>query len=1109
MSTYPASIDNGSSLPLATDLQTPVQASVFNALRNATLAIETTLGVQPAGIYGTVSGRLTTLEGSVGNIQSISLAGDLGGTLASPLVIGIQGRPVSSMAPNSGQVLTWNGIAWVPGTASTIPITFGKDLSGNSSIQTVIGIQGFAVSTATPVTGQVLEYNGTEYVPVTISGAFSAGRDLSGTSTLQTVVGLQGHPVSATAPTTNQVLQYNGTDWIPTTFTTTLAGDVTGSIGSNTVHSIQGVVISGTPSTGQVIEATSSTAASWQTPAPGFTAGGDLTGSSTNQTVAKIDGASVPAAGSLTTGNVLQVTGASALSYAPVNLAGGSNYVTGSLPAGNQVAQNMGGAVGGTTAASTISLTSNSSITGILPSANQAAQTMGGAVGGTTAASTISLTSNSNITGVLPTANQADQSLTLTGDVTSSGGNTGGATTTVAAIQGVTISSTPSSGYVLTATSSTAANWQAISSGSVTLSGDVTGAASSNTVGKIQGNTVTSGALVKGDLFIATTTSNWAATAITGDVSFSATTPGLTVVNDINGASVPAAGSLTTGNVLQVSGASALTYAAVNLAGGSNYVTGSLPTGNQAAQSLTLVGDTTGSGTTASTTTTTVKINGASVPTAGSLTTGNGLYVTGASALSYSALNLAGGSNYVTGALPNANQAPQTMGGDVTGTTAASTVAKIQGNTVTSGALVEGDLLIATSTSNWAATAVTGDVSFSTSTPGLTKVTALQGNSVSASAPSSGQILEFVGSTWTPTTPTFTTSNAIGLASARSSATGSGKLYFCTDIPAMYFDDPGSSTWKQFPFEYTPAAPPVSSYTVSGGVLALTQYADAIRAMSLINNGTGNQSSMALIASGALGATAAWTVSLTASLNPLINVQYFEVGVCVANGTTTGTSVTYGMSIATGQEGSSSIQVYLQGASEYTIGNGRTGTSGQLTGTSLGFLGNGRWHMRLLNDGTLLHYQISADGMQWSDFWAAATPTPAGGFTNYGFWLANGLGVTQTQGQAIIYSNSLGTPTQYTVSAYSFASPLLSYTIGTHSIQVGDFISVHGATGGVTNMNTGTTAQNGYNAGAGGSPSPVGQLVVAVTSTTVTTNPAASVTGTYTPNSATLYLLSR
>lgn len=72
-------------------------------------------------------------------------------------------------------------------------------------------------------------------------------------------------------------------------------------------------------------------------------------------TVARIHGASVPAAGSLTTGNVLQVNGASSDTYAAINLAGGANFVTGVLPAANQAAQSLSGDVTGNTGASVLS----------------------------------------------------------------------------------------------------------------------------------------------------------------------------------------------------------------------------------------------------------------------------------------------------------------------------------------------------------------------------------------------------------------------------------------------------------------------------------------------------------------------------------------------------------------------------------------------------------------------------------------------------------------------------------------------------------------------------------------------------------------------------------
>jgi hypothetical protein len=69
---------------------------------------------------------------------------------------------------------------------------------------------------------------------------------------------------------------------------------------------------------------------------------GDVTGPSSSNIVGRINGATVPISGALTTGHVLQVTGAAALSYGPVNLGGGANFITGALPLAN-IAQ--GGAI--------------------------------------------------------------------------------------------------------------------------------------------------------------------------------------------------------------------------------------------------------------------------------------------------------------------------------------------------------------------------------------------------------------------------------------------------------------------------------------------------------------------------------------------------------------------------------------------------------------------------------------------------------------------------------------------------------------------------------------------------------------------------------------------
>jgi hypothetical protein len=326
----------------------------------------------------------------------------------------------------------------------------GLDLDGTANAdQKVIGLQGNPLPTPSGSNTSII-WNGSSLSWGSAGSSFNAGLDLSGDENNQTVIGLRGNSLPVPSGT-NTVITWSGTDL------------------------------------------------SWSNIPSGFTAGGDLSGTSSSQNVIKLSGATVPVGSGLTTGNILKVSGASALTYGQLDLAN-TNSITGLLPAGNQSPQ--------------------------------------------------------------------------------------------------------------------------------TLAGNVTGASNAN------------------------------------------------VVVSINSATVPAAGALVTGNVLRVSGPSSLTYAAVNLAGGANHVTGVLPTSNQASQ--TVGGNL--SGTTASATVT--SINNSTVPAGGALVAGNVLRVNGASALTYAAVNLAGGSNHVVGLLPEANQVDQTMGGDVSGSTGTAQVIGIRNNSV-------------------------------------------------------------------------------------------------------------------------------------------------------------------------------------------------------------------------------------------------------------------------------------------------------------------------------------------------------------------------------------------------------------------------------------------
>lgn len=219
----------------------------------------------------------------------------------------------------------------------------------------------------------------------------STNPDPSGNGVVTVTSGRQN--LASTEGTNGQVMEWDaGAKFV------TVGGDISGPIDNVTVNKVGGATVSGTLASGKLLIASSSSAATWQ-PVGGdaamtfagvvtvskinnslctsaqiientgsalacVTVGGDATISTGGSLVnTKVNGTTVPAGGSLTTGNVLQVSGASADTYGPVNLAGGANYVTGALPDGNQAAQTMGGDVSGTTAAATVAKINGSACT--------------------------------------------------------------------------------------------------------------------------------------------------------------------------------------------------------------------------------------------------------------------------------------------------------------------------------------------------------------------------------------------------------------------------------------------------------------------------------------------------------------------------------------------------------------------------------------------------------------------------------------------------------------------------------------------------------------------------------------------------------------------------
>lgn len=168
MTSYPARIDTALTLPRIADNKTPSSGIFTNNAIDAIIAIEAELGVKPSATSATVRARLDSIENNLNNLQTIKLGGDIGGTLTSPIVIGIQGRVVSSTAPLAGQVLTWNGAVWLPANPTgggSGNITLGGDLGGTLLSQVVVGLQNRPLASTAPSTGQSVLWSGSQWTP--------------------------------------------------------------------------------------------------------------------------------------------------------------------------------------------------------------------------------------------------------------------------------------------------------------------------------------------------------------------------------------------------------------------------------------------------------------------------------------------------------------------------------------------------------------------------------------------------------------------------------------------------------------------------------------------------------------------------------------------------------------------------------------------------------------------------------------------------------------------------------------------------------------------------------------------------------------------------------
>ncbi len=194
---------------------------------------QNTTGNASTATFATSSGNAVDFTGN--------LVGDITGTQSSTLVSKIQGVPVSNTLPAIGQVLSYDGTKWI-----AISITDGTVTNISSTDSTI--------SITNPTTTPILTFNGTN---ITGGSTAKVVYNNQGLVTGSTPLLASDLPTTINSNTTGSSASCTGNAVTATTsisFSGILDGDITGTQLTTLVSKIQGVPISNTlPLTGQAL----------------------------------------------------------------------------------------------------------------------------------------------------------------------------------------------------------------------------------------------------------------------------------------------------------------------------------------------------------------------------------------------------------------------------------------------------------------------------------------------------------------------------------------------------------------------------------------------------------------------------------------------------------------------------------------------------------------------------------------------------------------------------------------------------------------------------------------------------------------------------------------
>ncbi|MEQ1746901.1 MAG: tail fiber domain-containing protein [Saprospiraceae bacterium] len=275
------------------------------AATNATLTGNGTAGT-PLGIaqQGASNGQVLKWDGSAwapaadNNTGADNWGSQTAATNATLTGNGTAGTPlgIAQQGASNGQVLKWNGSAWAPAADNnTGPDNWGSQtaqttarLSGNGTAGTPLDIAQQGASN-----GEVLKWNGTAWVPAadnTGSGpADNWGTQVAITDATLDGDGTAGDPlkIAAQGATNGQVLKFNGTTWLPQN---EAAGDNWGTQTVATALNIAGNGTAGNPLRLNDLGATNGQVLTWNSTLNLYVPVDNSWGTQTVQTTARLSG---------------------------------------------------------------------------------------------------------------------------------------------------------------------------------------------------------------------------------------------------------------------------------------------------------------------------------------------------------------------------------------------------------------------------------------------------------------------------------------------------------------------------------------------------------------------------------------------------------------------------------------------------------------------------------------------------------------------------------------------------------------------------------------------------------------------------------------------------